>query len=578
MVQEVKKQRKFLSIWAISLIGTLIIISSLYIVNISIGIQNFSKIVSLPAYTIIPGLLIVLSIWAIAKADSIKEIPKKSLIFLSLAFSFWFIAEQTWNLYEHVLGIDPYPSIADFFYILAPIFMFISLKIFLNSSGKEISKTILFVASSISLIILVPSIMATFEVGAEDEPFEIIVALAYPVADAILLVPAIITISLISHKPNFFWVMILTGIIVMLAADTIFLFLVIADEYIDGHPVDILFVSSYTIWAFMLFYTIIDSKNNPRKKETIETYKKYGTKKLEQYGIVIGLILINVTVAILLVTIYYFMEPNPDNTILGFFSWILVMMVVIFSSVIILLNSKLNKVLQNRTLQLEEKTSDLIKSERFSAIGELASRIAHDIRNPLSNINMSIELMKIIPSDTKMNDKEVGEKLELISKNVQRISHQINDVLGFVQNRKLKIEQISLLKCLHESIESINLPGNITLKLPKSETTVLADRFQLQIVFNNIIINAIQSIGKKEGEISFRFYENDKVKIEIENSGPSIPEELLPRIFDSLVTTRQVGTGLGLASCKTIIENHKGTITVQNNPTTFTITFPMRKD
>jgi signal transduction histidine kinase len=98
---------------------------------------------------------------------------------------------------------------------------------------------------------------------------------------------------------------------------------------------------------------------------------------------------------------------------------------------------------------------------------------------------------------------------------------------------------------------------------------ILADPIQLQIVCNNILINAIQAIGTKQGEIKCRFSENtENVIIEIENSGPDIP------IFESLVTSKEIGTGLGLSSCKRIIESHGGSISVKNNPTTFTITLP----
>jgi signal transduction histidine kinase len=580
MNQDFNQKSKFPFIWAYSLVGTLIVIASLYFVNISIGIENFSNTISLSVYTIVPGLLVVLSIWAITKSETIQEIPKKSLVFLVFAFSSWFIAEQTWNLYEHVLDIDPYPSMADFFYLAAPIFMFVSLTFFLKSTEKKISKKMILFSSIISLLILIPSLVATFNVSAEDEPFEVIIALTYPIVDSIVFVPAIITISfLISNRRSFFWIMIIVGLLVMLAADTAFLFLVIEDEYVDGHPVDILWVSSYTIWTFMMFHIIMESKQFKDKKEFTEIYKKYGTKKIEKYGVIIGLIVINTTVVILLIGINFLIQPSSNEEVLPFFSWILAMMIVIFSSVIILLNSKLNKTLQSRTQQLEETTSELIKSERFSAIGELASRISHDIRNPLSNIHMSIELIKNSAPETKVTDDIINEKLELVSKNVERISHQINDVLGFIQNRQIKRENVNISSCLHETIESLHIPNNIVIKSPKIEKIVSADFFQLQIVFNNLLLNGIQAIGTDNGEILIHFSEEeDNEIIEFENSGPSIPEEILPHVFDSLVTTKQVGTGLGLVSCKTIIENHKGRITVRNNPTVFTILLPKLKN
>jgi len=244
-----------------------------------------------------------------------------------------------------------------------------------------------------------------------------------------------------------------------------------------------------------------------------------------------------------------------------------------------MLNSRLNKSLQNKTKQLEETSRELVKSEKFTAIGELASRISHDIRNPLSNIHMSIELMKNSPSDTKLDSNIIQEKLEVVSKNIERISHQINDVLGFVKNREINKKDFVISTCLKESIETIKIPNTIKLKTSNLDIEFLADPFQIQIVFNNLLMNAIQAIDKNEGEIFVGVEERNKeIILKFSNSGPEIPHDILPHIFESLVTTKQVGTGLGLVSCKTIIENHGGTITAKNNPTTFTIILPKTKN
>ena len=191
MVVDLNNANKFRFTWAFLLVAVITIIASIYIVNISIGIENFSNTISLPVYTIIPGTLVIVSIWAVTRSDTIRELPRKSLIFLSLSFISWFLAEQTWNFYQHVLMIDPYPSLADVFYIIAPIFMLISLSIFLKSTRKKISKKNILFACFISAGILIPSLISTLEVGVEDEPIEIIIAMSYPIADAILLIPAI---------------------------------------------------------------------------------------------------------------------------------------------------------------------------------------------------------------------------------------------------------------------------------------------------------------------------------------------------------------------------------------------------
>ncbi|MFB5648511.1 MAG: histidine kinase dimerization/phospho-acceptor domain-containing protein, partial [Candidatus Nitrosomaritimum aestuariumsis] len=430
------KNNRFLPIWGVTLVSVLGSIAGLYFININIGINDFSNLISLPLFSIIPGFLIILSVWAVAESKNIVQIPRNSLIFLTLAFSCWFAAEQIWNLYEHVLGIDPYPSIADFFYLAAPILMFVGLILYLKSTEKKISKKAIFVGIAASLIILIPSVLSIWEISFEDEPIEIIIALAYPVVDAALLVPLIIAmLFLITNRRDFFWMMILAGIATMIAADSIFLFLIIEDAYVDGHPVDILFVSSYTIWSFMMFYLVRQSKQET--KSNLQEINARNTKAIEKYGVHLALIFINLTVVVFLIGTSFYMGPDSEDGILQFFFWFLIVLVIIFSSIVVILNSRLNKSLENRTKQLEDISKELIKNERFSAIGELASRISHDIRNPLSNIQMSIELMKNSPKDAKISDDEINVKLQLVSKNIERISHQVNDVLGYVKNQTM---------------------------------------------------------------------------------------------------------------------------------------------
>ena len=573
-MSSVFKKNSFFLAWIISLGTTLAIILGLYLSNITYGIENFSRNVSLPIYTVIPGVLVILSIWSLSRSNSIANLPKRSLFFLTFSFFCWFVAEQTWNLYEHVFGVDPYPSIADFFYIAAPMFMFGALLNFLKSQEIKISKKKFFSACFLSVMVLTPSIYFIIEKNTESNILETTIALAYPIVDSVLLVPVIISILFtISTKSNFFWLMILLGIIILIIADNLFLFLVINDDYVDGHPIDILWISSYVIWAFMMYYSIIQSKMN-NDEGIKKIHKKHDVKNYEKHGVLFVLILINATIVILLIQINNFAEAQ-DDLIFAYFSFILVVIVIIFSSMVVILNSKLNKSLQTKTEQLDQKTRELIKSERFTAIGELASRISHDIRNPLSNIQMSLELIKNCPPGTKLESDLIQKKIDVASKNIERISHQINDVLGFVKNQKIEKRVFRISSCINESIEAIKIPTNITIQKTNLDTEILADPFQLQIVFNNIIMNAIQAIGKNKGKIYIDAIENYKETIlKISNSGPVIPDNVFQHIFESVITTKQVGTGLGLISCKTIIENHGGSITVQKNPVMFTLKLP----
>jgi signal transduction histidine kinase len=104
----------------------------------------------------------------------------------------------------------------------------------------------------------------------------------------------------------------------------------------------------------------------------------------------------------------------------------------------------------------------------------------------------------------------------------------------------------------------------------------MCDSEKMQIVFSNVILNAIQAIGDNKGTINIRAKKKQNaIEIKIEDTGAGIAANIYEKIFDPLVTTKQEGTGLGLTSCKSIIEQHKGTISASNKPTTFTITLPL---
>jgi len=243
-------------------------------------------------------------------------------------------------------------------------------------------------------------------------------------------------------------------------------------------------------------------------------------------------------------------------------------------------NEKLEKVqcqLLEHNEQLEklvkEKTEELLKSSKLAAIGELAARIAHDLRNPLSVLKNSTELLKI-EMKSKMTP-HIEETINRLDRAIFRMSHQVEDVLDFVKPTKLNIAEHSLLHILQESLERIDGTKKVTLKIPKRDCTVPCDSEKIEILFVNLISNAVQAIGHKKGTITIRFSKDeDDTIIRISDDGPGIPPDKIDKIFDPLFTTRQIGTGLGLPSCKNIIDRHGGQITVTSKEglgTTFTI-------
>ena len=219
------------------------------------------------------------------------------------------------------------------------------------------------------------------------------------------------------------------------------------------------------------------------------------------------------------------------------------------------------------------QTDSLQRVERLRAIGELSARVAHDLRNPLGVIKNALELIEMSADDQM--DEKLKKRIAMIKKASERMSRQITDVLDFTRTRELQLEKISLKKILDSSLNSLTVQPKKIIK-PKNDIIISCDGKQLEIVFANIITNAIQAIDDS-GEIKVRFIENkNDVCIQIEDSGPGIPEDKVEQIFDPLFTTKSGGTGLGLVSCKNIIEQHQGTISLSNNPTVFEIRLPKK--
>ena len=210
------------------------------------------------------------------------------------------------------------------------------------------------------------------------------------------------------------------------------------------------------------------------------------------------------------------------------------------------------------------------KQEKLSIIGELSARLAHDLRNPLSVIVTSLENLqekygKI--SGTEASFSRTGRAID-------RIVHQIEDILEFVQSRKLEKENFSSDEIISEVISSLHIPEGITIKRPEQNLPLYCDYVKMCTLLKNLIYNGIQAC-KDEGIIEIKIQEDlDSILLYVVDSGPGIPEEILNKIFDPLFTTKQHGTGLGLASCKTIVDSHGGSIQAFNNPTSFMIILP----
>ena len=239
---------------------------------------------------------------------------------------------------------------------------------------------------------------------------------------------------------------------------------------------------------------------------------------------------------------------------------------------------ELSKIISDLGIKIETFQKDLVKNERLSTIGEMAARVTHDLRNPLTIIKNSIEILKL----KKLVVKENQQYFDMMDEAASRMNHQIDEVLGFVKVKSPEKTNIEFSKFTSNILRIINQPKNIEIIVTQKINKIWCDNIQLQNVLINLISNSIHAIGNDQGKIMIHLEKQDEYdKITVEDSGNGIPKKSLNIIFEPLYTTKQNGTGLGLVSCKNIIEAHKGEIYAQNSSkggAIFTILLPSFKE
>jgi len=229
---------------------------------------------------------------------------------------------------------------------------------------------------------------------------------------------------------------------------------------------------------------------------------------------------------------------------------------------------------QNKKLEykIQRKSDEIIKKEKLSMLGTMASRLAHDLKNPLTVVKAYSDILSRQLED-KMN-YEMKMKVSKLKNSIADMSNIIEDVLDFSRTVELDLHKNSIFKILMTALENVEKPKQVNVNINYSDIGVICDSKKIEAVFSNLLTNSIQAL-EEIGEINVRITEdNNQVFISVEDTGPGILEEDMPRIFEPLFTTKQKGTGLGLSICKNIINLHGGDIIVKNTPTTFIVTIP----
>jgi len=213
--------------------------------------------------------------------------------------------------------------------------------------------------------------------------------------------------------------------------------------------------------------------------------------------------------------------------------------------------------------ELFEAQRARVEAERLAAIGEMSSRITHELRNPLSSIGLNVEMLndELLPTTTT---DEAREMLSAIEREVQRLADLTEGYLDMARRRELsdEVQLDELMRSVGQQLSQEFGRKEIALTFADVESArVTGDEDRLRQLLLNLIQNAAQAAGRLGSvQLSCRVRDTD-VLLAVEDSGPGVPEAERETIFDAFYTTRGTGTGLGLTICRDIVTMHGGDIT-----------------
>jgi signal transduction histidine kinase len=235
--------------------------------------------------------------------------------------------------------------------------------------------------------------------------------------------------------------------------------------------------------------------------------------------------------------------------------------------------------------QIIEEKNQFINSthkDRLTLLGQMTSSFIHEFRNPLTSVQGFIQLIKSEHPDIKY--------LNIISNELEQLNFRVSQFLLLSKKELIGKEKTTFFfNALLEEVLIFLYPSILdsNVKIQKSldqDIQLFGYADEIRQVLINIIFNAIDVLSTYRSdpqiELTTKIDDGRRITIHIANNGPMIPEELLVSIFEPFVTTKKLGTGLGLFVCREIIEKHKGTLECMSLPskTVFTITLPLAKD
>ncbi len=225
----------------------------------------------------------------------------------------------------------------------------------------------------------------------------------------------------------------------------------------------------------------------------------------------------------------------------------------------------LEEKVRERTEELRRKDENLRQSEKLASIGLLASRVAHELNNPLASILMNVNLLM----EELDENSNLYSELQKIDEDATRCQRTIDDLLDFSKHNKLKKVSCNLNNLVERALSMVKYRLNskritVVQDLSGNLPLVYCDPDRIQQVLINIIINAVQAMLENEILTVTTCPNGDFVEVAVRDTGPGIPQDIRHKIFDPFFTTKRKGTGLGLSISHRIIYDHGGRIEVES--------------
>lgn len=240
------------------------------------------------------------------------------------------------------------------------------------------------------------------------------------------------------------------------------------------------------------------------------------------------------------------------------------------------------KELQQQIVELDKANAALIvmkRSEKFAATGRIARTIAHEVRNPLTNIDLAVAQIK---ADIRAGDESSNMLFDIVNRNSRRINQLISELLDATRFTELNFAPVLINTLLDEALELAKDRIDLNhIKVEKKYSTdiceITVDSEKIKIAFLNLIVNAVEAMEPHKGVLQILTKgEDNKCVVEITDNGHGMTDEQLNNVFEPYFSTKEKGNGLGLTNTANIILNHKGDISVTSKVdkgTRFTIKF-----